>query len=162
MTAASALSIRPLLSVMMACIAMTAAGCSDVYMMRGRVVEGPITSVTVVRDTDPRLAGPGIADAMLSFTLEPRGVDRESLGVTASDEAGAFQLPVDRLLAGFLEYKVEVIADADQFQSAVEVVDMPPANKRILVTLAPGRRAVRGIGNDLQQVDDDLRNFGTR
>lgn len=113
-------------------------GCSG-YVLSGKVVQGRASDVTVVRQADPRLAGDPVAGAMVRCVLDPNSGGREVVGQTTTDELGRFEMPIDALGAGTLEYELLVIARAPKKSPAETIIDLPSGSKRLLVTLAPGR-----------------------
>lgn len=150
------------LAMPVAALLIAAIGCGEGYVMRGKVVEGPISSISVVGANDPRLAGPPIEGATLRFMLDPRSVDRTALGSIVSYEDGTFGLPMDQFGAGLLLYEVEAVARADKFKQVKATFALPSADKRVLITLAPGQGTVRGNLDEREQIEDELRRYGTR
>lgn len=123
-------------------------GCGGGYRLAGKVVEGPVSSVSVVDRHDPRLDQPGLPGASVQSTLDPEDVGRKRLAEQTSDDSGAFAIPVGEPGAGFLEYEVEVLARMGGYQSAVGTIPLPGRDKRLLITLTPGRDTYGSTGSD--------------
>lgn len=119
-----------------------ASGCGA-YSLRGVVVDGPIPGVSLVNDDDPRLGGNMIPGAVVEATLDPDGMKPARLGKVATDNAGQFTLPVTQSGAGFLEYKVMLLARASGYQACFDTVRLPSSRQRVLVTMTPGRDTYR-------------------
>lgn len=113
-------------------------GCSP-YVLRGKVVGGGRSTVTVVEAGGPELAGRGIEQAAVQLMLDPRSGGRQMLGTVFTDEAGRFEMPVEALGAGTLEYELLVIARHPGRAPAEAVIDLPGRGKRVLARLAEGR-----------------------
>jgi hypothetical protein len=135
-------------------------GCST-YALQGRVVIGSRSTAMVVDADDPRLAGPPIIGAQLQFVLDPGSGNSRVLGTTQSDIDGSFRFPVDAPGAGFLEYEVMVIAREPKRSPAIATFALPPKDKRVMVTMVPGRDFNPGsadpIGDSMQDVDRWMR-----
>ncbi|MEM1444864.1 MAG: hypothetical protein AAGF84_02320 [Planctomycetota bacterium] len=114
-------------------------GCSP-YAMRGRVIEGHRASVEVVSRDDPRLTlqEPGLADAMVSVTLDPEKLNARSIGSGVSDATGNFAIAVDVAGAGVLLHDVEVLAQRQKFFDASSQFVLPGKNQRVLITMTTG------------------------
>ncbi len=121
---------------------LAAIGC-DGYALRGHVIEGLRSSVSIVDDDDPRLHSLGLADAHVELTLDPDSLRRKRIGSVYTDSNGSFVMPIDELLPGFLQHEVRLVGSAERHNSAVEHFILPGANKRVLIVLAPGRNTYR-------------------
>ena len=121
-------------------------GCSEGYVLRGRVVEADVTHIEIVEPGDPRLASPGVPGATLSLTLEPGRLDVWEAGREFSDGSGDFAIPVSEFGAGVWEVRALMDASADGFEGAERFFDLPPGDQRVLVRLARerGGDAARG------------------
>ena len=121
-------------------------GCGGGYMLRGKVVEGPIAQVQVVDAEDPRFveADRSAGGAVVWVVFEPNnGIDRERLGRFVTDGEGRFEIPIDAMGAGLLMYEVEVTARRAGHQGALGVVPLPGRGGRVLVTLPRGADTLR-------------------
>lgn len=123
--------------------ALALAGCSG-YQLQGKVIEGTVSSVSVVDAEDPRLDQIGIEDARVQVTLDPLKPARQRLPLVRSRGDGSFAVPVDEVGAGMLQYDVEVRGEAAGFRGAVEQFPLPGRSKRVLIQLAPGQGGRRG------------------
>lgn len=144
-----------LLSSLLVLLATGLTGCGG-YHLRGKVVEGPVSSVAVVDQHDPRLEGPGLRGASIQAVIDPNDVGRKRLNTQHSGDDGSFAIPVGELGAGFLEYEVQVVGRATGFESAVGTFPLPGGNKRVLITLTPGRDTYKPTGSDAF-LDETLR-----
>lgn len=129
-------------SVAAAVLALLIGGCSS-YQLRGKVVEGPVSSVQVLEKDDERFRQPGLAGAQVAVTVDPGRLNRTSFGPAAADEDGRFALPVDKTGAGLLEYDAQVIGQLQGYQAAEQTLRLPSQSKRVLITLAPGSDSAR-------------------
>lgn len=121
------------------------AGCSS-YAIKGRVIRGPIATVQVVDDDDPRLTesnGTG-GGAIVSAVLEPdTPSERRELGKHIADGQGWFAIPADAFGSGLLEYEAQVLARRDGNQGAFGKIDLPGRSERVLITLPLGEDRLR-------------------
>lgn len=129
-------------------------GCES-YALRGRVVEGESSRVTVVEASDPRLSGKPVEGARVLAMLDPGSLGRETLPPASSDETGAFEIPVEAVGAGLLKYRVGVSARVSGRRPAEGVFKLPGRGKRLLVQLAPGSDRATGLEADV--VEESLR-----
>lgn len=120
-----------------ACLALVLAGCES-YQLRGKAVAGMVSTVEVVDANDERLEGPGLSGVRIEGWIDPDRLDREQLPIRSTDGNGSFAIPVTATGAGFLEYDLYVAASAAQRSQASQTLRLPGANKRLLITLAPG------------------------
>ena len=128
--------MRPLLTAaLLACSLLTA--CS--YSLKGRVIEGETSYVTVVDASDPRLNDPGLSGVRLHLQMDPGRLQRETLARDTSAFEGEFELPVDEIGAGFMQYDVGLFARRAGYSPAEGSFRLPPKSKRILIVMARGQ-----------------------
>ncbi len=131
-------------------------GCGP-YELRGRVIEGPVSSVSIVRADDPRLtASGGLTNSTIALTLDPTSLGSKPIGSTLTDTEGNFSLAITEAGAGVLEYQIGVLARRAGYTPAENFMPLPPAGKRVLVTLTRGSDRVSKPDNPI----DDLKRFG--
>ena len=118
------------------------AGCAT-YELRGVVVVGKNASLIVVDEDDARLKQPGIEGADVQVVIDPQSLNRTILPEGQTDSAGRFAIPVKETGAGFLEYQAMVATHAPGHRLVTETIPLPPANKRLLITLPTGRDTYR-------------------
>lgn len=116
-------------------------GCAA-YELRGKVVDGSVSSVMLVDQDDARLNQTGIANATVRLMLDPDKLSRKDVGTVATQADGSFAIPVSEAGAGLLEYESMVVARYPQMSPAIRFMPLPPSNKRVLITLAPGEDRV--------------------
>ncbi len=132
-------------------------GCGP-YTVRGTVIAGNASMVTLVKAGDPRLDLAGLDGAVLELRLDPRSLGSESLGGTATQTDGSFEMPLDVFGAGFLEYELGVLARSPGYNSAEGVVKMPGPKQRLLIILARGADRYQPKDDPLK----DLERFAPR
>lgn len=113
-------------------------GC-ETYQLQGVVVSGKVQKIEVVDKDDERLNRMGIPDAAVSGILDPREMRPQLLQQAVTDEKGRFAIPIDAQGAGFLEYDVNVVGQAAGFAATNKTIQVPGRDKRVLITLVPGR-----------------------
>ena len=113
-------------------------GCSS-YQMRGVVIEGAVSMVTIVDEDDPRLhQGHGIPLATVDVMLDPDRLSRKSLPRAVSDVDGRFAVTVDEPGAGYLEYDAQILVRRAGHDTAIQKLRIPGPKQRVLVTLVNG------------------------
>lgn len=112
-------------------------GCVT-YELCGKVVDGSVSSVILVDENDERLCQTGISKATVQLMLDPRKLSRKDAGTVETRADGTFAIPVSEPGAGLLEYDARVIARYPKMSPAIRFLPLPPSNKRVLITLAPG------------------------
>lgn len=134
------------------------AGCNT-YKLIGQVVSGPRSMVQIVSADDPRLAGPPVANASIEVTIDPNKGNRQVLPVAFADEQGNFEIPVDVLGAGMLEYDMLVIGRLPKKSPAEGLMRMPGKSKRVLVILADGKDHSVGSGDPFNEARDQVEKY---
>jgi hypothetical protein len=99
--------------------------------------------VAVVSDDDPRLNQQGVEGADVQVVIDPESLNRKILPEVQTDSTGRFAIPVGEPGAGFLEYQALVAAHAPGYRLATETIPLPPADKRLLITLPTGKDTYR-------------------
>lgn len=130
-------------------------GCT--YKLEGRVVRGDYSSIQIVPKDDPRLDEPGVPSVALHLQTDPNTIKRETVTRNYSGANGEVSIPVDRIGAGFLEYDFGLYARKQGYSPAELLFRLPSGNRRVLITLAPGRD--RDVGEDWN-IDGDLELYG--
>lgn len=118
-----------------------AAGCSP-YTVRGKVIQGDVSFVAVVEDSDPRLVGPGLSGASVELWTDPEKLNRKRVAVQTSDSNGDFAMPFSETGAGLLQYDVGVVARRDGYSGAETNIGLPSSSKRLLIMMKPGASRV--------------------
>jgi len=113
------------------------AGCSS-YALKGRVIKGEGSFVTVVDADDPRLNDDGVAGVSLTLVMDPTRLNRKQIGQGVSESTGDFSLSVDEFGAGMLELDTELTARKKGADPAQGFFRLPGSKKRVLVSLGPG------------------------
>jgi hypothetical protein len=84
--------------------------------IRGVVVRGETSRITVVNNDDKRLEQPGLEGAAVDMVIDPESIDPKHLQTAITDERGHFEAPISEAGAG--------------------------GNKTLLITLAPGHDSI--------------------
>lgn len=119
-------------------LSMLLAACSP-YTLRGKVIQGDASYVTIVNPDDPRLAQSGLSGTHLRLVLDPLRLNRKDIATGYSGANGEIEMPVEEFGAGTLQFDVGFYARRNGFNSAEGYFRLPGSGKRILVVLAPGR-----------------------
>lgn len=140
---------------------LTLAGCGG-YTLRGHVIEGMHSSVSIVDADDLRLQSPGLDGATIDLMLDPDSLGRRSLGTAHSAMDGSFSLPIDEFGAGVLEHEVRLVGRAAKHQSAVKHFILPSRGKRVLIVLAPGRDTYRAPEDTLRDARETYERYAPK
>ena len=130
---------RGFITVGLISILMWASGCG--FRLRGLVIEGATPGVFVVDKTDSRLVEAGLATAVVNLTIDPGHINAKHLGSYQSDLNGRFDIPIDELGAGFLEYDIGLVCRLVGYHPIRHHVRMPGSSKRLLIILIPAQTA---------------------
>ena len=143
-------SIVSMACLALACVYLT--GC-NAYMLPGKVVSGPQSSVQLVYAGDERLKEKGIGSVDVRITRDPTTLNRHLVGRTSSNAEGEFTIMMDEFGTGWMQEQWQVQAIAAGFQNADELLELPSKNSkwRLLVTLAPGASAPVPSQEDLMR-----------
>ena len=133
-------------------------GACQPYTLRGRVVQGDISYITIVSSDDPRLNGSGVPGVQLDVTVDPGKLNRTRLPGETSGADGEVAIPIKKAGAGLLKYEVSLVARRQGFRSAESVFDLPKKDRRVLVVLSLGTDPY-GVDQH-RTVEDDLKQFG--
>lgn len=150
---------RPLITTRLTCLmllslfGLLALGCQS-YQLQGSVVQGPESAIMVVGKNDQRLQLPGISGAALTFTIDPRSLNAETLSTELTDPQGQFSVSVPHTGAGFLEYELEVLARAAGYVPVARSMKLPSGNKRLLIILSPGEDRYKKLNDILGETMD--------
>lgn len=122
-----------------AALACAVLGACGPYTIKGRVVQGDTSYVSVVEQGDSRLGASPVAGAQVRLRMDPGKLNRKTLAQEVSDGNGDFTLPVDEFGAGILEFDLGLVARRKGFVSAEGFFRLPPGSRRVLIVLAPGQ-----------------------
>jgi hypothetical protein len=122
---------------LLVCHLVWAAGCQP-YQLAGVVLDGPVSAITIVDRSDPRLRQPGIVGATLDLTLDPSTLKPIRVGSTLTNEEGWFSLVVGQVGAGFLEYEAGILCQVNGYGSVYQTLELPHPDKRLLIIVGPG------------------------
>lgn len=107
-------------------------------MLRGRVVEGSGSGMTLVAADDPRLDGRPVTGVLLAVKRGGDGPGRiAATGV--SDRRGGFAIPLEHVGGRFLEQPWEIHASRAGYETASLTRRLSDPEARLLVTLVPQR-----------------------
>lgn len=129
-------------------------GC-EAYALRGKVVSGSASAVSVVSADAPALDAAPLGGASVVVMLEPDTLERRRLPMVQTDERGRFTVPIDEVGAGLLQYEARIVAWRKDHAKADATIRLPGSGKRLLIVLGPG--TTRGAGVEPDLIEDTLR-----
>jgi hypothetical protein len=115
-------------------VSLTACG----HPLRGKVVQGPASTIEVVHEMDPRLQGHGIANVEVLVRRDPHRPGSQLVGRERTGSTGDFSMRIQEFGAGWMHEEWLVQARSHGFQNASSVMKLPSGRWRLLITLAPG------------------------
>ena len=131
-------------------LSMIAVGGCAKYRLQGVVVIGDAGAVLVVDHDDPRLDQIGLSGAVLDLTMDPNSLRPTSFGPSMTDERGRFDITIDQLGAGFLEYELGILCRLNGYRSLSQNLPMPSSRRWLLVMMTKGRDT-HPVGQDVLQ-----------
>ncbi len=156
----TSLPLRTPIAASLATAILLLTGCSG-YMLRGRVVEGDASWVTVTNQAalEAEDSRP-VQGAVVDLVLDPGRLNRKQLGTARTDANGEFAIKVDEFGAGWMEHDVGMTVSRDGFVVADGFFRLPPDSQRILVTFQRGRNGARPVEDQPYDYRDDIERFG--
>ena len=133
-------------------------GCQP-YQLTGVVLAGAEAKVLAVSADDTRLKTFGLDGATVDVTVDPASMQPHMIGVFSTDRDGRFEIPVDALGAGFLEYELAVCCRAEGYQTVYQTIQMPSRRKKLLIVMVAGRDTYepkKDILEETQKLADEL------
>lgn len=129
---------RMLIGLMMIACLGVASGCG--YSLRGKVVQGPVSGVEIVHETDQRLDGPGLANTEVLVRRDPESLRPHLVGQARTNSAGEFTMRIAEFGAGWMQELWLVQSTLSGHQNAHQLIKLPgkSSRSRLLITLAPG------------------------
>ncbi|MEE9213113.1 MAG: hypothetical protein V3U29_10720 [Phycisphaeraceae bacterium] len=127
----------PASSLLLIAVLAAVSGCG--YRLRGTVLEGTTPAVLLVENDDPRLSEPGLGGAVLTLTLDPDRLSAKHLGSHQTNVNGQFDVPINEMGAGFLEYDVGLLCRLAGHRAVQHHMRLPGSNKRLLIIMAQGK-----------------------
>ena len=114
-------------------------GCSS-YVIQGKVVVGPVSSMTFVSPDDTRLGEAGMSDVRVTLRRDPDRLSTRVVASVTTDGDGKFSLDVNELGAGWMEEQWLLAARKPRFENAMwkQRLTMKHGKMRLLVTMTPG------------------------
>ncbi len=132
-------------------------GC-QAYVLKGKVICDGENGVEIVDADDVRLSEAGVEGVTVELVLDPRSLRREKIGEVVSKYMGDFEVDVDAVGAGVLEYEIGVTAHGDGYKITNGIIKLPSADKWLLIIMEQGV-------NRYQRDDDfmkDIERFGMK
>jgi hypothetical protein len=129
-------TLRVALFVSMGLLAM---GCSQTHVVKGKVITGNLSFVAVVDQGDARLKSEGLTEALVAMRADVGTVGGFQFGEAKTDQRGDFTVKFKEQNV-FLK-PVEFSATKDGYQPARGVMNIPPAERRLLIIVAPNKAA---------------------
>lgn len=110
------------------------------YTLRGKVIEGFDSDVTVVSADDPRLNEPGIRQVRINVHRDPGGLAQELAGSGLSDADGTFAIELSAFGAGWMDETWLVETTRSGYRNAQRTIRLPSNTNRrqLLIIVAPG------------------------
>jgi hypothetical protein len=152
--------VRAFATLVMVVVLGMLSGCGGGYELRGRVVQGPVTSVQTVSKSQAASYVDPVPGALVRVTIDPHSLDATVLPTVTTDGNGEFSIPVSLPGAGVLIYDAQVEVSRDGIRSADGQVRLPGRGRRVLVVTPPG--ASQGLQHSddiLQRTLDDARPY---
>lgn len=130
---------RTLFAVLYTIASCCLTGC-NAYMLQGKVVRGPESSIQLVYAGDERLDLPAVGNAEVRITRDPTNPNRHLVGQARSNPGGDFTIVMEEFGTGWMEEQWLVQGIGPGFQNAETMMELPSKNSkwRLLITLSPG------------------------
>ncbi len=114
-------------------------GC-DSYVIRGKVVQGSISTMNFVSNNNTELNNSGIAGAKITIYRDPDRLSMKVAGTAVSDEQGRFVIKLDSFGAGWMLEQWEIVAQKQGFANLIQQHSLTVDNGKqtLLVTITPG------------------------
>jgi hypothetical protein len=146
-------------AALLLCAGVLQVGCAGGgYELRGRVIHGDYSAVSIVEANDPRLTqGDGIGGITVHVQQDPGQLNRRTLARASSGGDGSFALPIDLIGAGVFNHDVAVFARRQAYSPASGYFRLPPRSKRILIVMTAG--ADHDLGEERENLYDEYERF---
>jgi len=133
-------------------------GCQP-YQLTGMVTAGAKPEALAVSADDARFKTFGLEGANVEVTIDPLSMQPRVIGVFSTDRDGRFEIPIDALGAGFLEYELAICCRAEGYQTVYQTIQMPSRRKKLLIVMVAGRDTYepkKDILKETQKLADEL------
>ena len=114
--------------------------CSNSYVLKGRALEGDVTSAMSVPVGDQRLDGTGISDVKINIYRDPESLGEELVTTGYSGPNGELSIPIDVFGAGWMveNWRLEIYREGyDRLNINMRLPKRE--DERLLIRLAPGK-----------------------
>lgn len=142
---------------LLTCVVMSG-GCGS-YQLTGIVIAGEKSEALVLPTNDTRLHAPGIEGATVELAIDPSSMRPRPIPAVVTDSYGRFQIPVEALGAGVLEYELAVCCRAKGYETVYQTIQLPRRGRDVLISMVVGRDTYRpktDILEETQQLADEL------
>ncbi|MHC4108616.1 MAG: hypothetical protein ACYSTY_11070 [Planctomycetota bacterium] len=129
-----------------------ASGCGS-YILRGKVVRGSMSTMSLVDPVDSRLSELGVRHVQVVIYRDPDRLAIHSAGRALSDANGWFDLEVNEFGAGWMDEEWLVRASRQGFATAELKLRLPPKHdpRPLLIVVAPGVSETPAKPEDLME-----------
>lgn len=133
------------------------AGCGG-YEIRGKVVPGSMSLISVVAESDERLQERGLPGATVTLRRDPTKGWAKDVATAVADGEGEFVLSVAEFGTGWMTEQWMIRAARKGFERAETMTTLPrsPKDRRMLIQLAPGDS---GRPDDAWESNDLMKQF---
>jgi hypothetical protein len=120
-------------------LALLLGACGGPYTLRGRVVQGPFSTLDFVAADDARLDEPGLPNVEIEVYRDPDRGNQRVIARQLSRGDGGFEIALDEFGAGWMDELWRITAAARGRQTADLTLALPRGDdRRLLILLAPG------------------------
>jgi hypothetical protein len=135
---------------------MTMIGCGGGYALRGKVVEGNASIITVTDRSDGQLQHTGISGVQIRIYRNPGRLNQELIASGVSQADGRFEIPIRAFGAGWMDEEWLIETYRSSYRNAEMMLRLPAnTNKRpLLIMLARGQAApFRGRDDVIREIE---------
>jgi len=131
-------------------------GCSSGYALRGKVVEGGISTIAAVDRADDRLAEQGVGDVQIRVYRDPGRLSQELAATGVSHADGSFEIAISAFGAGWMDEEWLIQTYREGYANAETVMRLPGDTVRrpVLIQLRRGAASpMRGREDLMEEIE---------
>lgn len=132
-------------------IMLPAGGCAS-GRIEGVVTSGAFADLRVVSAAELERQPQGVSNAMVTLLIDPSRPGSKRVGPVRTDHNGRFSIRTDVVGAGFLEYELGVLVQAEGLSRFYDQIPMPGSGRKLLVVMSDGPDGLRRS----PPIDDDI------